>query len=160
MFEDLERLAREYGFPLDPTTGFLGSIQWGGWIGVDPRDDTDVSFVYLATPGDGTLGMSASNVMPLVAQSLGFDPRPGSVTLRPAALVRLVLEPDGWATLTLDDRTLCTRPVPDDWRATAQTVGHIVVAIAHQAIPPGLEPHEHAETSADASIGLVTVSQR
>lgn len=140
----------------DPISGLLGQLVCGGWIGEDPRDGSDLAFLFCATPGDGALGVPAAQAMALFAEGMGVDPRPGAVTLDPPAASRLEVRPGGWVALLIDDRTVVERPTSPDWIATALTVGHVAIGLAYTALPPGVPVEQH--TDGPAGLALLTIT--
>lgn len=52
----------------EPIANLFGQLVMSGWIGVNPRDQRDMSFVYLGSPGGGALGLPVQEVMPMLAR--------------------------------------------------------------------------------------------
>lgn len=130
---------------IDPISGLLGQLVCGGWIGEDPRDGSDLAFLFFATPGDGAAGVSAFAAMTLVAESMGIDSRPGAVTLDPPATTRVELRPGRWAALVIDGETVAERPVSPDWATTARAVGRVAIGLALSELPAGMPVEQHTD---------------
>lgn len=120
---------------IDSISGLLGQLVCGGWIGEDPRDGSDLAFLYLATPGDGALGLPAARAMTLIAETMGIDPRQGAVTLDPPATTTVEVRAGGWAALVVNGETVAERPTSAEWVATACAVGRVAVGLAYTALP-------------------------
>jgi hypothetical protein len=146
--------------PYNPLTGFFGQIIMVGWIGVDPRDGTDINFVYLGTPADGATGATAPEVMAAAASALGLDPRPGTMTEHPTGGTHLTFTADGWAKLVFPNGENVQHPGGDEWRQVAQKRGTAVLALTYLPFLAGEDALAHSERTTDSgqfSLGLIPV---
>lgn len=108
----------------EPIANLFGQLVMSGWIGVNPRDQRDMSFVYLGSPGGGALGLPAQEVMPMLAEALGLNPTPGALTEAPTADTHLRLGSFG-AELRYPGGTSAPHPVSDEWRQVAARRGAV-----------------------------------
>jgi hypothetical protein len=146
--------------PHNPLAGQYGQLIMSGWIGEDPRDGSDISFVYLGTPGDGATGAPAAEVMAAAASALGLNPRPGTMTEHPTGGTHLTFTADGWAKLIFPNGENVQHPGSDEWRQIAQKRGTVVLALTYLPLPAGEDGLEHSTRTMNAgefSLGLIPV---
>ncbi|MEU7322709.1 DUF5949 family protein [Streptomyces griseoviridis] len=144
----------------NPLAALFGQLVLSGWIGTDPRTGDDIAFLYLATPGDGSTGAEASEVMPLAAQALGLNPNAGTMTEKPTADTHVTLTPDGWIDLRFPNGDGVQRPSSPEWRTTAEQRGEVVLALTYLPMDPLTAPEVHCDRSVDVgqfSLGLIPV---
>ncbi|MFF1547176.1 DUF5949 family protein [Streptomyces sp. NPDC058291] len=144
----------------NPLEGLFGQIIMSGWIGTDPRDGQDIAFVYVGTPGDGSTGATASEVMPAVAKVLGLNPQAGTMTEQPSADTHVTFTADGWIDLRFPNGEGVQHPGSAEWRAVAQRRGEVVLTLTYLPLSSALGVEEHCDRSVDAgqfSLGLVPV---
>lgn len=143
----------------DPIAGLFGQLVMSGWIGVNSRDQRDMSFVYLGSPGGGGLGLPVQEVMPMLAEGLGLNPTPGAFTEGPTADTQLRLGSFG-AELRYPGGTYGPRPVSDEWRQVAARRGQVVLALSYLPWPAGVDAEQHCPESVAAgqfALGLIPV---
>lgn len=144
----------------DPISGQFGQLIMSGWVGEDPRDGRDISFVYLGTPGDGTTGASAAEVMPAVAQALGLNPQAGTMTEQPTADTHVKFTQDGWINLRFPNGQSVQHPGSPQWRKVARRRGQAVLALTYLPMVSAEGVEEHCDRSVERgafSLGLVPV---
>jgi len=144
----------------DPMSGLFGQLIMSGWIGTDPRNGQDIAFLYLGTPGDGTTGAPAAEVMPAAAAALGLNPQGGTMTEQPSADTHVTFTPQGWIDLRFPNGDGVQHPGNAPWRAVAEQRGQVVLAVTYLPLKSELGVEEHCDRSVDAdqiSLGLVPV---
>lgn len=145
---------------IDPLAGRFGQLIMSGWIGEDPRTGGDIAFVYLGTPADGSTGATAAEVMPAVAEAVGLDPAPGTMTETPAADTHLRFTADGWVDLRFPGGGGIQHPGSPEWRDIAQQRGQVVLALTYLPLASEVGVEEHCARSVAAcafSLGLIPV---
>ncbi|GAA4600120.1 hypothetical protein GCM10023194_81170 [Planotetraspora phitsanulokensis] len=113
-------------------------IHLTGWVGETP-DGSDAAYLLLTTNDP-----NAPKVMPLVAKSLGMNPRRGSVTMQPIGDSYVSVSTDLWAALHFGDDKF-ERPVDADWAMHAIGQNRVVVTVGYLPMPAGLDPWTYAE---------------
>ncbi|MFC1418605.1 DUF5949 family protein [Streptacidiphilus cavernicola] len=144
----------------NPLTGLFGQLIMTGWIGEDPRDGTDIAFIYLGTPADGATGTPAAEAMAAAASALGLNPQPGSMTENPAASTHLTFTDDGWAQLSFPSGENVQHPGSLEWRTVAQHRGTAVLVLTYLPLLPGEDTTAHCDQALAAgqfTLGLIPV---
>lgn len=144
----------------NPLGSQYGTLTMYGWIGTDPRDDTDIAFLCLATPGDGSAGLKARDSMPLLAEAFGLDPKAGAMTQQPDNRLHLTITDDGWARLVTPSGAHIEHPGSPELRDLARGKGEVVLLLSYLPLPPGVETMAHADQTTDrmaCAFGLVPV---
>lgn len=160
MGRDKPGKSRRQPAPYNPLTGLFGQLIMTGWIGEDPRDGSDIAFVYLGTPADGATGATAAEVMSAAASALGLNPQPGTMTEDPTASTHLGFAADGWARLAFPNGESVQHPGSPQWRAVAEKRGQAVLALTYLPLLAGEGTEAHCDRTLAAgqfSLGLIPV---
>ncbi len=143
----------------NPLGSQYGTLIMSGWIGTDPRDRSDMPFLYLATPSDGSLGIRARDTMAKLAQALGFDPQPGSMTQQPNTGVYLTVT-DDWVRVVMPSWAHVEHPGSPEIRRLARTKGQAVLTLSYLPLPSGVDIGTHKQHTIEqmaCASGLVPV---
>ena len=122
----------------DPVEGVYGQLVINGWIGQSPDGD-DFANLLLATPDE-----RAPHTMPLVAEALGINPQPGSMTTEPTN-ARVCLDGGLWITLDAGDAGRHPGRVSEEWEQVARDRGRVLLSVAYRPLPPNADVFEFVE---------------
>lgn len=111
----------------DPIEGRFGQVVMTGWIGETP-EGRESPYLMMGTPDD-----RAPVTMPLVAEALGLDPTPGSMTPVPAA-VRITLDGDRWISVRHAGAPFTYR-VSEEWERMARQQRRVVLVLYLRPLP-------------------------
>ncbi|MEU8480992.1 hypothetical protein [Streptomyces hygroscopicus] len=144
----------------NPLGSQYGTLIMYGWVGTDPRDGTDIAFLCLATPADGSLGLTARQTMTHVAEAFGFDPQPGSMTEQADSNLYLTFAEGAWARLVVPSGGHIEHPGNQELRQLARRKGEVVLVLSYLPLPPGVDNMAHADSTTDrmaCAFGLIPV---
>ncbi|OPC76962.1 hypothetical protein B4N89_40950 [Embleya scabrispora] len=129
-------------------TGPYARVVMSGEAGPDRRDGGEALFVYLSTLGGA--GHRAHRTMPLLAEALGLDPRPNSMTEHPGAGARLTLASDRRIRLETGDGARHFEGTVDrEFVRVATAVAHVVLIVSYLPLPSGVDPSAHIDHTLD-----------
>ncbi|MFH0246036.1 DUF5949 family protein [Streptomyces sp. HK10] len=142
-----------------PLGGRFGQLIMSGWIGTDPRNGDDIAFLYLGTPGNGSLGAPTADAMQAVARELGLNPRPRTMTEKLAADTHVTFT-DGWIDLRFPNGEHVQHPGSTELRQVAQRRGELVLMLTYLPMRPAVGVEDHSDQSMNSgqfTLGLVPV---
>lgn len=118
---------------VDPIDGVLGQLVLTGWIGETPEGRWS-PYLMFTTPDP-----RAPDTMPIVADVLGMNPTPGTMTPTPEH-ARVTLDGDRWVTVHAAGGFTWPYRVSEEWEQLAREQARVVVSVAYRPMKSGVDP--------------------